>query len=93
MLWVVQISAHGHTATQQEHDRNEYTQFWQFWPAVRRRRGGRPQRKQIVDFTQAAGEPEVEPYCLVNDLGPEAIPAVVDFLHLLGYSGTVGPQA
>src|SRR5271157_959494 len=45
-------------------------------------------RQQIFDVTQAEGEPEVEPYCLVNDLGRETIPAVADFLHPLGYSAT-----
>src|SRR5208283_4922037 len=45
-------------------------------------------RQQIFDVTQAESEPEVEPYCLVNDLGRETIPAVADFLHPLGYSAT-----
>src|SRR5271165_4898118 len=45
-------------------------------------------RQQIFDVTQAEGEPEVEPYCLVNDIGRETIPAVADFLHPLGYSAT-----
>src|ERR1700722_18361976 len=45
-------------------------------------------REQIFDVTQAEGKPEVEPYCLVNDLGRETIPAVADFLHPLGYSTT-----
>src|SRR5271165_6591710 len=38
-------------------------------------------RQQILDVTQAEGEPEVEPYCLVNDLGRETIPAVADLVH------------
>jgi hypothetical protein len=42
--------------------------------------------QQILDVTQAEGKPEVEPYCLGNDLGREAIPAVADFLRPLGYS-------
>src|SRR5271166_234582 len=45
-------------------------------------------RQQIFDVAQAEGEPEVEPYCLVNDLGRETIPAVADFHHPLGYSAT-----
>jgi hypothetical protein len=45
-------------------------------------------RQQIFDVTQAEGEPEVEPYRLVNDLRRETIPAVADFLHPLGYSAT-----
>src|SRR3984957_11440900 len=45
-------------------------------------------REQIFDVTQAEGKPEVEPYCLANDLGRETIPAVTDFLHPLGYSTT-----
>src|SRR5271166_922960 len=40
-------------------------------------------RHQIFDVTQAEGEPEVEPYCLVNDIRRETIPAVADFLHPL----------
>jgi hypothetical protein len=44
--------------------------------------------QQILDVTQAEGKPEVEPYCLVNDLGRETIPAVADFLRPLGYSTT-----
>src|SRR5271157_5938773 len=38
-------------------------------------------RQQILDVTQAEGEPEVEPYCLVNDLGRETIPGVADLVH------------
>src|SRR5271166_5702184 len=38
-------------------------------------------RQQILDVTQAEGEPEVEPYCLVNDLRRETISAVADFRH------------
>src|SRR5208283_5637773 len=38
-------------------------------------------RQQILDVTQAEGEPEVEPYCLVNDLGRETIPSVADFVN------------
>src|SRR5271165_1225237 len=45
-------------------------------------------RQQIFDVTQAEGEPKVEPYCLVNDLGRKTIPALADFLHPLGYSAT-----
>src|ERR1700676_2338701 len=45
-------------------------------------------RQQIFDVTQAEGEPEVEPYRLVNDLRRETIPAIADFLHPLGYSAT-----
>src|SRR5271154_5043208 len=43
-------------------------------------------RQQIFDVAQAEGEPEVEPYRLVNDLRRETISAVADFLHPLGYS-------
>ena len=42
-------------------------------------------RQQILDVTQTEGESEVEPHCLVNDLGRETISAVADFLHALGY--------
>jgi hypothetical protein len=45
-------------------------------------------RQQVLDVTQAEGEPEVEPYRLVNDLGREPVSGVADFLHLLGYSAT-----
>src|SRR5271169_5226273 len=45
-------------------------------------------RQQIFDVAQAEGEPEVEPYRLVNDLRRETISAVADFLHPLGYSAT-----
>src|SRR5271165_850697 len=38
-------------------------------------------RQQILDVTQAEGEPEVEPDCLVNDLGRETIPGVSDLVH------------
>ncbi len=38
-------------------------------------------RQQILDVAQAEGEPEIEPYCLVNDLGREPISGVADFLH------------
>src|SRR5271157_1036393 len=38
-------------------------------------------RQQILDVTQAEGEPEVEPDCLVNDLGRETIPGVADLVH------------
>src|SRR5271166_5237523 len=38
-------------------------------------------RQQILDVTQAEGEPEVEPYCLENDLGRETIPGVADLVH------------
>src|SRR5271166_4469087 len=33
-------------------------------------------RQQILDVTQAESEPEIEPYCLVNDLRRETISAV-----------------
>src|SRR5271165_1127853 len=45
-------------------------------------------RQQIFDVAQAEGEPEVEPYCLVNDLGREPVSGVADFIHPLGYSAT-----
>ena len=45
-------------------------------------------RQQIFDVAQAEGEPEVEPYRLVNDLGREAVSDVAYFLHPLGYSPT-----
>ena len=45
-------------------------------------------RQQIFDVTQAEGEPEVEPYRSVNDLGREAVSDVAYFLHPLGYSPT-----
>ena len=45
-------------------------------------------RQQILDVAQAEGEPEIEPYRLVNDLGREPISDVADFLHPLGYSAT-----
>src|SRR5208337_1984267 len=38
-------------------------------------------RQQILDVTQAEGEPEVKPYRLLNDLGRETIPAVADLVH------------
>jgi hypothetical protein len=38
-------------------------------------------RQQIFDVAQAEGEPEVEPYRLVNDLRRETIPILADFLH------------
>src|SRR5208283_366394 len=38
-------------------------------------------RQQILDVTQAEGEPEVEPYRLMNDLGRETIPSVADLVH------------
>src|SRR5208337_2707729 len=41
-------------------------------------------RQQILDVTQAEGEPEVEPYRLLNDLGRESIPAVADLVHPRG---------
>src|SRR5271165_5496611 len=52
-------------------------------------------RQQILDVAQAEGEPEVEPYRLVNDLRRETIPAVADFPHPPGYraaSGTASPM-
>ena len=45
-------------------------------------------RKQILDVTQAEGEPEVEPYRSVNDFGREVVSHVAYFLHPLGYSAT-----
>src|SRR5208337_1543238 len=48
----------------------------------------------ILDVTQAESEPEVDPNCLLNDLGRETIPAVADFLHAPDYranSGTASP--
>src|SRR5208283_167031 len=45
-------------------------------------------RQQIFDVAQAEGEPEVEPYRLVNVLRRETISVVADFLHPLGYSAT-----
>src|SRR5271157_5689660 len=42
-------------------------------------------RQQILDVTQAESEPEVEPNCLLNDLGRETIPAVADFQHAPDY--------
>src|SRR5208282_5165368 len=51
-------------------------------------------RQQILDVTQAEGEPQVEPNCLLNDLGRETIPPVADFLHAPDYranSGTASP--
>jgi hypothetical protein len=45
-------------------------------------------RQQILDVTQAEGEPEVEPYRSVNDLGREAVSDVAYFLHPRGYSPT-----
>jgi hypothetical protein len=46
-------------------------------------------RQQIFDVA-AEGEPEVEPNCLVDDLGWETIPTVADFLHAPGYRATIG---
>src|SRR5271166_3064893 len=40
-------------------------------------------RQQILDVTQAERESEVEPYCLVNYLRREPVPAVADFVHPL----------
>src|SRR5271166_1838339 len=51
-------------------------------------------RQQILDVAQAESEPEVEPNCLLNNLGRETIPAVADFLHAPDYranSGTASP--
>ena len=42
-------------------------------------------RQQFLDVTQAESEPEIEPYCLLNDLRRETIPAVADFRHPLHY--------
>src|SRR5271157_6562933 len=41
-------------------------------------------RQQILDVTQAEGEPEVKPYRLLDDLGRETIPAVADLVHPRG---------
>src|SRR5271167_2318741 len=41
-------------------------------------------RQQILDVTQAEGEPEVKPYRLLNDLRRETIPAVADLVHPRG---------
>src|SRR5271163_4913428 len=40
-------------------------------------------REQILDITEAEGEPEIEPDRLVNDLRWEAISGVADFRHAL----------
>ena len=45
-------------------------------------------RQQIFDVAQAEGEPEVEPYRLVNDLNRETISAVADFVHPFDYAAT-----
>ena len=45
-------------------------------------------RQHILNIAQAEGELQVEPYCLVNDLGWEPVSGVADFLHPLGYSAT-----
>src|SRR5271163_175851 len=42
-------------------------------------------RQQVLDVTQAEGEPEVEPYRLVNDLWREPVSSVADLLHPAGY--------
>ena len=47
------------------------------------------ERQQIFDVAQAEGEPEVEPYRLVNDLNRETISAVADFVHPFDYAATV----
>ncbi len=47
-------------------------------------------RQQILDVTQAQGEPEVKPYRLLNNLGRETIPAVADFLHAPDYRANSG---
>src|SRR5271169_732096 len=41
-------------------------------------------RQQILDVAQAEREPEVKPYCSLNDLRRETIPAVADLVHLRG---------
>src|SRR3984957_3727491 len=45
-------------------------------------------RQQVLDVTQAEGEPEVEPYRLVNDLRREPVSSVADLLHPAGYRVT-----
>src|SRR6202162_4607679 len=45
-------------------------------------------RQQVLDVTQAEGEPEVEPYRLVNDLRWEPVSSVADLLHPAGYRVT-----
>jgi hypothetical protein len=45
-------------------------------------------RQQILDVTQAEGEPKVEPYRLVNDLRREPLSSVADLLHPAGYQVT-----
>jgi len=47
-----------------------------------------PFRQQVLDVTQAEGEPEVEPYRLVNDLRWEPVSSVADLLHPAGYRVT-----
>src|SRR5580692_11419760 len=45
-------------------------------------------RRQVLDVTQAEGEPEVEPYRLINDLRREPVSSVADLLHPAGYRVT-----
>src|SRR6202162_6444542 len=45
-------------------------------------------RQQVLDVTQAEGEPQVEPYRLVNDLRWEPVSSVADLLHPAGYRVT-----
>jgi hypothetical protein len=45
-------------------------------------------RQQVLDVTQAEGEPEVEPYRLVNDLRWEPVSSVADLLQPAGYRVT-----
>jgi hypothetical protein len=44
----------------------------------------------ILDVAQAQGEPDVEPYCLLNDLRRKTIAAIADFLHPLDYWAAEG---
>ena len=41
-------------------------------------------RQQIFDVAQAEGEPELEPFRWVNDLGREPLSGIADFRHALG---------
>ena len=46
--------------------------------------------QQVFDVAQAQGEPEVEPNRLLNDRWWEAVAAVADFLHPVGYRAAKG---
>jgi hypothetical protein len=46
--------------------------------------------KQVFDVAKAQGEPQVEPDCLLNDLGRESVAAVADSLHPVGYRAARG---